>query len=334
LKADWVPHDTRDAVIDFVTDWSDKTEIPKVSFIGWLGISKSKFYDWKKRFGKANEHNAKIPRDHWLQDWEKEAILKYEAEHPLEGYRRLTFMMLDDDIVAVSPSTVYQVLKNAGRLNKWNKTASKKGTGFKHPEKPHEHWHMDISYINLCGTFYYLISVLDGFSRYIVHWEIRESMKTFDVELILQRALEKYPDASPRLISDNGPQFVSRDLKLFIRLSGMTHVTTSPYYPQSNGKQERFHQTFKAECIRPQSPLDIEDARRIAARFIDRYNNERLHSAIGYVAPKDRLEGNDKNIFQERDRKLAEARERRKIHRQAQHNNQLAAVEDTIALTV
>jgi transposase InsO family protein len=334
LKAEWVSHDIRDEVIDFVTDWSDKTEIPKLSFIGWLGISKSKFYEWKKRFGKVNEHNARIPRDHWLEDWEKEAILKYETEHPLEGYRRLTFMMLDEDIVAVSPSTVYRVLKNAGRLGKWNKTPSKKGEGYKQPEQPHQEWHTDISYININNTFYFLISVLDGYSRYIVHWEIRESMKTFDIQIVLQKALEKFPGETPRLITDNGPQFISRDLKQFIRLSGMSHTTTSPYYPQSNGKIERFHQSIKVECIRPQTPLDLEDARRVTGKYIDRYNNSRLHSGIGYVTPKDRLEGNDKQIFEERDRKLADARERRKANREAQHNNQLAAAEDTLALTV
>jgi len=78
------------------------------------------------------------------------------------------------------------------------------GTGFDQPIKPHEHWHVDVSYINVCGTFYYLCSLLDGCSRYIVHWEIRESMKEADIELVIQRAREKFPDVYPRIISDNG----------------------------------------------------------------------------------------------------------------------------------
>jgi transposase InsO family protein len=104
-------------------------------------------------------------------------------------------MMMDADIVAVSPSSVYRVLTDAGLLQRWNRKPSRKGTGFNQPVKAHEHWHIDISYINICGTFYYLCSILDGFSRYIVHWEIREAMKESDVEIILQRAREKFPDA-------------------------------------------------------------------------------------------------------------------------------------------
>ncbi len=177
LTGAWVPHDTRDAIVDFVRTWTERTELPAHRFIGWIGIARGKFYDWRKRYGKVNEHNALIPRDHWITDEERQAILDFEHEFPLEGYRRLTFMMLDRDVVAVSPSTVYRVLSREGRLNRWNRKPSKKGKGFKQPLKPHQHWHIDIAYLNVSGTFYYLCSILDGKSRAIVHWEIRESMK-------------------------------------------------------------------------------------------------------------------------------------------------------------
>ena len=220
----------RDEVVDYVRQWSNKTEIAATNMVNWIGITRSKFYDWQKRYGKVNEHNTWIPRDFWLTDYEKQAIINYYLDHPLEGYRRLTYMMMDEDIAAVSPSSVYRVLSNAGILSKWNRKPSKKGDGFEQPLKPHEHWHIDISYINISGTFYYMCSVLDGFSRYIVHWDIRPSMTEAEVEIILQRALEKFPDARPRIISDNGPQFISKDFKEFVRISGMTHVRTSPYY--------------------------------------------------------------------------------------------------------
>jgi hypothetical protein len=141
-----------------------------------LGISRSKFYYWRLRYGRVNDHNTWIPRDFWLTDAERKAIITYYLDNPLEGYRRLTYMTIDADIVAVSPSSVYRVLLNAGLLCRWNRTQSQKGTGFAQPLKPHEHWHIDISYVNISGTFYYLCSILDGFSRYIVHWDIRESM--------------------------------------------------------------------------------------------------------------------------------------------------------------
>ena len=301
--------------MDFIHRWSKNSGIPIFRFITWIGIGNSKFYEWKRRYGKVNEHNSWIPRDFWIEEWEREAIIHFYGLNPSEGYRRLTYMMIDADVVAVSPSTVYRVLSKAGVLNKWNRKISSKGDGFKGPHRPHEHWHVDISYLNIRGTFYYLCSILDGYSRYIVHWEIRESMTEGDVEIVLQRAKEKFPKERPRVISDNGPQFIARDFKEFIRISGMDHVRTSPYYPQSNGKIERWHQSLKSECIRPKCPLSIEDARRIVGDFVDHYNSVRLHSAIGYIAPKDKLDGLEKGIFAERDRKLQEAREARKRKR-------------------
>lgn len=308
----------RDQVVDYVRYWSERTELAATKLVGWIGISRSKYYHWRARYGKVNEHNAWVPRDWWLEDWEKQAIVTYAQDHRLEGYRRLTYMMIDADIVAVSPSSVYRVLKRAGLLGGWNRKPSKKGQGFVQPLKPHEHWHTDVSYINVCGTFYYLCSVLDGYSRYLVHWEIRESMTERDVETIIQRAREKFPDARPRIISDNGPQFVAKDFKEFIRVCGMTHVKTSPYYPQSNGKIERWHESLKTESIRPQTPLSLEDARRVVGDFVEQYDNVRLHSAIGYVTPKDKLEGRAEAILAERDRKLLAAREARRAKRAAQ----------------
>ena len=293
--------------------------MPIHRFIARLGIGRSKFYTWIERYGKANEHNAFIPRDVWLEQWERDAIITFCIDNPLEGYRRLTFMMLDRDIVAVSPASVWRVLSSAGLLDRWNKKPSKKGTGFVQPLMPHEHWHVDISYLNICGTFFYLCSLLDGCSRFIVHWEIREHMTERDVEIIIQRAKEKFLEARPRVISDNGPQFIARDFKEFIRISGMTHVRTSPHYPQSNGKLERFHKTIKGECIRVKTPLSLDDARRLVAEYIEYYNTIRLHSAIGYIAPADKLNGREKEIFEERDRKLEAARQQRRIKRQQQY---------------
>lgn len=256
-----------------------------------------------------------MPRDHWLTDQEKRAIIAFHDKYPLEGYRRLTFMMIDQDVAAASPSSVYRVLSGAGLLDRWSPKPSKKGTGFVQPLRAHEHWHVDVAYLNLGGTFYYLCSILDGASRAILHWEIRETMKEVDVECILQRAHEQYPDEHPRVISDNGPQFVAKDFKEFIRLTGMTHVRTSPYYPQSNGKIERWHKTIKSDAIRPEQPATVDDARNLVTRWVEHYNTIRLHSAIGYIAPADFLAGRSTAIWAERDQKLEAAREARRIRR-------------------
>lgn len=307
----------RDEVIDFVRHWSDRSGIGAMKLVDSLGISRSKYYRWRDRYGKTNEHNSWIPRDFWLLESEQDAIIEFSLAHPLDGYRRLTYMMIDADIVAVSASSVYRVLKGADLLNKWKGKSSSKGDGFVQPLQPHEHWHVDISYINIRGTFYYLCSILDGFSRYIVHWEIREKMQERDVETIIQRAREKFPGVSPRIISDNGPQFIARDFKEFIRVCGMSHVRTSPNYPQSNGKLERWHKSLKNDCIRPKTPLSLEDARAAVTGFVQHYNNVRLHSAIGYITPKDKLDGRAERIQAERERKLAAARKRRKAMREA-----------------
>jgi putative transposase len=306
----------RDQIVDFVQRWSEASEISAGRFVNWLGVSSSKFYDWRERYGRINEHNGWVPRDFWLEKWEKQAIIDFHLKNPLEGYRRLTFMMLDADIVAVSPSSVWRVLGRAGLLSKWKGTQSKKGTGFEQPPRPHQHWHIDVSYINISGTFYYLCSVLDGYSRFIVHWDLRESMTEADIEIILEAAKEKHLEARPRIISDNGPQFIARDFKEFIRISGMTHVRTSPYYPQSNGKLERWHKSLKAECIRPGTPLTPEDARRLIQQYVHRYNTVRLHSAIGFITPADMLAGRQAEIHASRDRKLEQSRQRRQNNRQ------------------
>ena len=142
-----------------------------------------------------------------------------------------------------------------------------------------------------------------------------------DVETIVQRARERFPEARPRIISDNGPQFIAWEFKQFIRLCGMTHVRTSPYYPQSNGKMERWFKTLKRECIRVKTPLSLEDARRLVAEFVRHFNTVRLHSAIGYVAPADKLAGREEAIWSERKRKLAAA----EALRQAAHGPRTAA---------
>ena len=317
-------HDVRDSIVDFVRTWSEKTGIPAGRFVAWLSITVSKFHDWKKRYGKQNQHNSWVPRDFWLEDWEREEIVNFYKTHTTDGYRRTAYMMLDLGLVAVSPATVYRVLSEAGALNRSRRVPSSKGKGFDQPGKPHEHWHTDVSYLNICGTFYYLISILDGYSRYIVHWEIRESMSEADVEIVIQRAKENYPEARPRMITDNGPQFVAKDFKEFIRLSGMTHVKTSLYYPQSNGKIERYHQSLKAECIRPKTPLSLEEARRFVEGFVEYYNHVRLHSAIGYVTPFDKMRGREEEIFTERDRRLEDARRRRRECRLAQRGDEEA----------
>jgi transposase InsO family protein len=276
------------------------------------GINRCKFYDWKKRAGQPNRHNGKIPKKHWLTPEERDAIIDYARSRigdgtffVNEGYRRLTYQMIDEDIVYCSPSSVYRVLKSEDMLNRWNTSkSSSKGNGYRQPEKPHMEWHTDIKHVNFKGTFLFLISVMDGYSRYIVHHELRANMTEYDVELTVQKALEKHPGEKPRIISDNGGQYISKDFKDYIKQAGLRHTRTSVAYPQSNGKIERFHRSIEDECIRKKSMISMKDAVNIMASYIEYYNNERLHSSLYFLTPKDYIEGTADDKLKARENKL------------------------------
>lgn len=305
----WVEPDVREQVIGFVNLYKQKTSLSVNWFIGRLGISSSKYYCWIGRQGQPNKHNGSIPRGHWIVNWERDAIIEYAKDHPGEGYRRLTYMMIDEDVVAVSPATTYRVLKAAGLLNRWNKVKrSSKGQGFNQPTAPHQHWHTDIKYVNYHGAFLFLISVIDGYTRYIVHHELRQAMQQFDVQITLQRALEKYPGFKPRIISDNGPQFIAKDFAEYLKQAGLQHIRTSIAYPQSNGKIERYHRTIHQDCLMKSSLINLDDARKQIQSYIHYYNTKRLHSSLYYLTPEDFLLSRVDEKLKLREKKLKEAK--------------------------
>lgn len=310
--------DIREAVVRYVMAMNMLTGLPVKTIVPWVGISRSKYYQWCRRLGAERTPHGPVPRSHWLLSWEREAIIDFARNNPGQGYRCLTYMMMDEDIVAVSPSSTYRVLMAAGLLCRWNTTKSPtKRRGFQQPTAPHEHWHIDIKYVNFHGTFLFLTSVFDGFSRMILHHELRLSMAEYDVQITLQRTLEKYPDAKPRLITDNGKQFIARDFADFLRELGLQHVRTSIAYPQSNGKIERYHRTLSEECLRQKSFLDLADARRQIARFVERYNTERLHSSLFYLTPQEVFNGQMQERLCEREQKLQRAAQLRRVYHHA-----------------
>jgi len=305
----------RNEIIDYLEYWRQRTGIAITLILTWLTLSNSKYYDWSHRKGQQTQPIGIIPKSHWILPWERESIIEYRYLHPEEGYRRLCYMMLDEDIVAVSPSTVYRVLKEKGLLvTQWRHQRSK-GTGFNQPEYPHQHWHLDITYINFRGTFVYLAALIDGYSRFIVHYELKTSIDSLDIEIMLERARLKYPGETPILITDNGPQFIAKELKNYLNEVGITHRRTSFYYPQSNGKVERFYQTCKNEFVRKTSFLTLDDLEEQLEDYIRIYNYNRLHSAIGYITPSDMMIGRRDEIIRERKMKLEKARQQRKTQR-------------------
>jgi len=136
-------------------------------------------------------------------------------------------------------------------------------------------------------------------------------MQEFDVQITIQRALEKHPNVHPRLITDNGSQFISKDFAQYIKQVGLQHIRTSIAYPQSNGKIERYHRTIHQECLTTSSLIDLDDARKQIAEYIEYYNNKRLHSSLFYLTPDDFLFGRIDEKLNERIIKLRQAKKAR-----------------------
>jgi len=284
-----------------------------------LGLPRATYFRWEVGSGKASRPQTVMPRGRYLLLEEREAIVAYKREHPEIGYRRLAYMMLDEGVVAVPPSSVHRVLKQAGLSSRWtggDNKAHKKG--FEQPKRVHEQWHSDIAYLNILGTNYFFISVLDGYSRYIVHHEVRLDMTTTDVEIVMERALAKLPTGSPRprLITDNGSQYISAQFKAYLRERKVSHSRSRPRHPQSNGKVERFHKSLKRECVRVTAMADLEEARRLIAKYVEQYNTRRLHCALNYLTPADYLKGNEHVQYRLKERKtaLATAAHRRRAY--------------------
>ena len=307
-------------MVELVRHLKQRADFPVNRAIGLLGLPRASYFRWAKTDGKVTRKRSLSPKSNHLLEWEKECIIAYKRNHPEVGYRRLAYMMIDEGVVAVPPSSVYRVLKEANLNSRWTTSATPVQKGFKQPRSPHEQWHTDIAYLNILGTHYFFIGVLDGYSRSIVHHEVRTDMTTLDVQVVLCRALEKIADTGkqPRVITDNGSQFLARDFKLFLRERDVSHSRARPRHPQSNGKIERFHKSLKGECVRRTPMGTLDEARRLIKQYVDDYNNHRLHAALQYLTPADYLKGEDHVAYrlQERQKKLQAARAARKEWRQ------------------
>jgi putative transposase len=292
-----------------------RTGLPIKKLSELLELPVQKISEWRKN--KTPKKKMNIPKSHWSTPEEQKAVVDFKKENMLLGYVRLAWMMVDRNIAFLSPSSVYRILVNVSLNNKWTKPAGEpKKIGFDQPTRIHEHWHTDISYVNFKGTFVYLIAVLDGYSRAILSWDVRSRMESFDVQLVLWRACDKYLEQSnlnnPRLITDNGSQFLTNEFKNTLKEFSMKNVRTSVNHPQANGKIERFNKTIKSEVIRNMPKFTLEQMKSEIGEWIHHYNFERLHSAIDYVAPMDVMNSKRESILLERKRKLLEGKQMRK----------------------
>jgi hypothetical protein len=283
------------------------TGIAVLTLALYAGVSRRTFREWQTRKDEENKHNGHIPRLHWTTPEEEAAIIAYCIDRMELGYRTLCWQMVDADIAFVSPGTVYNVLKRAGLTKKWAELGEDAKKGFEQPKAVHEQWHADYSYVRVCGNFYYFISVMDGYSRKILSWSLCQTMEGLWAEIAVAKAKELYPYANPRIITDNGSQFISKDFRELLVLLEIEHTLTSPGHPQSNGKLERFHRTFKCEHVRQSAYFSFADAKERMAKWIRYYNEQRLHGALFYLPPEDVFQGLMQNRLDGRRRKLHNA---------------------------
>jgi transposase InsO family protein len=277
-----------------------------------LGLSPACYHAWRKRAGLARledfgpvgvAYSAILPE-------EKEAVLSYALEHPKDGYRRLAWQRVDADVAYMSPSSVYRILLDADLLYRW-KRSTRSGEAPPKPTKPDERWHTDIMYLRIGDAWYFLVTVLDAYSRFVVHWELLTSMRAADVRLVIQEALER-TGAKPQIVSDNGSQFTAGEFKQLVRLFELEHIRIRTYHPESNGVLERFHRSTREE-IGDEELGTLGRGRELIGHWVEHYNEERLHAGIDYLPPAEYYRGDPPARLDERKQKLQRARSRREV---------------------
>lgn len=276
-----------------------------------LGLTKARYREWTKRkeSNRLQDLPTRSPLLDGILEEERKAVCDYALKHPKDGYRRLAWQMIDEDVAYLSPSTVYRILSEADLLSKW-KRSTRSGTAPSKPTRPNERWHTDLMYLRIRDNWYFLVTVLDAYSRYVVHWELLTSMHASEVELVIQHALE-VTGARPKIVTDNGSQFTAMEFKGLVRRFQLEHIRIRTYHPESNGLVERFHRSTREEL--DSSDLNnLMQVRRIIGAWVEHYNSKRLHAGIGYLRPVDYYRGDPATLLAEREAKLEKAREKRR----------------------
>jgi putative transposase len=279
-----------------------------------LGMARSTFYRWQRRYRAQGEvglvDRRPEPGSVWnrLRPSEQESILTEALRQPEWSPRELAFHVSDHAGFAVSESTVYRILKRHGLIREVRLQGFPAGKEYRvKTTRSNQQWQSDASYFFVVGWgWYYLISVLDDFSRMILAWDLRLDMTAASISDVVEQAvaftgMRHVPvEDKTRLLTDNGPGYIAKVLEDYLRMQSIRHIRCSPHHPQTNGKLERFHQTLKTRLnvLVYTSP---EELKRAMAEFIRYYNHERYHEGIGNVAPADVYDGRREEILRRRE---------------------------------
>ena len=291
-----------------------------------LGISRSTFYEWYKRYLeegfeglKPKESNRKT---FWnkIPDQERQRVVETALEQTDLSPRELAFHITDEQGWFISESSVYRILKERGLITSpaWILLAA--SDEFKDKTTyVHQQWQTDFTYFKIIGWgWYYLATVMDDYSRYIITWELCKNMESNDAKRVIGKALDLtglQEENRPRLLSDNGSCYVSNAFKEFTGKQNLGHVKGAPYHPQTQGKIERYHRTMK-NIIKLENYFSPDELRAKIESFVNYYNNERYHESLKNVTPADVYYGRDKELLARRSEiKTNTIKERRSLNR-------------------
>jgi len=249
---------------------------------------------------------------------EKASVKEYALKHPELRHRELAWRMVDEDVAYVSSSTVYRILREAKLVCPWSRRTKRRREAEEKASRPNQIWATDIKYVWVGERHYFLVSFLDEYSRYIVHHELLWGMDGATVSVAAQAALETLPkDAQGKLLvkpeirSDNGSCYISREFGGLLDEHGLSHRRIRPHCPEENGLMERANRTF-GEALEAEELTDFLQAVKAIARMIRWYNEQRLHSALGFLRPVDYYRGRPEELYAKRREKLVAARHRRR----------------------
>jgi putative transposase len=309
-----VPAETKAAVMQMVEQTKRRSGWRVYRTLAALGVPRSVYYAWKSR-DDLQDRTAKPCRVYEVLPEERTAICEFALQYPKIGYRKLTWMMVDAGTACVGESTVYRVLSDADLLSRWKRSTVSSGEYNFRPNGPNQQWHTDVMYVWVAARFYFLVSFVDAYSRYIVHHKLLMSLDGKSVAVELQAALEAAKDVKPRVVHDHGSEFVNRDVAAVIKTHNLIDIKTKPRHPESNGIVERFNGTVRDETDNNYGNNYLQ-AEAIIAKLMQHYNEERLHATLGYMTPATWHRGQPDEVRNERARRIAAARAQRRMTNQ------------------
>jgi len=284
--------------------------LPRRRALAQLGLPKSTYYRWLKRQIEGRLKDIKggspISWNKLKPGEESKILLRARASSELSP-RQLALKLVDSEGWYVSESTVYRILKREGLIKPAEVVGFKAGKEYhRKTGRPNELWATDCAHLKVFDWgWYYLETVMDDFSRFILSWDLKTDMSAGSLEDVVQQAVDltgmtDVPvEDRTVLLSDNGAGYISQQFNQYLHLVGIRHITASPFHPQTNGKIERYHRTLKGEVNRV--PYDMPGQLKEAIRaFVEYYNYRRYHEGLGNVTPYDVYTGRHLEIIQKR----------------------------------